>query len=78
MIDFSYIKWCIDNISSFKMNEEEKALYSASWKYNVGGYIDEFINGYIDTYTKEGDTYDSDLIAEEIELLEKDEQSQEQ
>lgn len=75
MIDFPYITWCIDNILSFDMNEEEKALYGTSWKYNVGGYTDEFINGYIDTYTKEGDTYDKKVINEEIELLEKDEQS---
>ena len=68
MIDFQYIKWCIDNIPSFEMNEEEKALYSTSWKYNVGGYISEFINGYIDTYNNDGDTYDIDFIKKEIEL----------
>ena len=45
MIDFQYIKWCIDNIPSFEMNEEEKALYNTSWKYSVGGYTSEFING---------------------------------
>ena len=61
MIDFPYIKWCIDNILSFEMNEEEKALYGTSWKYNVGGYTDEFINDYIDTYIKEGDTYDKKI-----------------
>ena len=69
MIDFQYIKWCIDNIPSFEMNEEEKALYNTSWKYSVGGYTSEFINGYIDTYTKNGDTYDKDLIDKEIELM---------
>ena len=74
MIDFQYIKWCIDNISSFEMNEEEKALYNTSWKYSVGGYTSEFINGYIDTYTKDGDTYDKDLIDKEIELMEREEQ----
>ena len=74
MIDFQYIKWCIDNISSFEMNEEEKALYNTSWKYSVGGYTSEFINGYIDTYTKDGDTYDKDLINKEIELMERKEQ----
>ena len=72
MIDFQYIKWCIDNIPAFKMNEEEKALYSTSWKYSVGGYTSEFINGYIDTYTKDGDRYDKDLIDKEIELMEGD------
>ena len=72
MIDFQYIKWCIDNIPAFKMNEEEKALYSTSWKYSVGGYTSEFINGYIDTYTKGGDRYDKGLIDKEIELMERD------
>ena len=72
MIDFQYIKWCIDNIPAFKMNEEEKALYGTSWKYSVGGYTSEFINGYIDTYTHDGDTYDKDLINKEIELMERD------
>ena len=74
MIDFQYIKWCIDNIPSFEMNEEEKALYNTSWKYSVGGYTSEFINGYIDTYTKNGDTYDKDLIDKEIELMEREKQ----
>ena len=74
MIDFQYIKWCIDNIPSFEMNEEEKALYNTSWKYSVGGYTSEFINGYIDTYIKNGDTYDKDLIDKEIELMEREEQ----
>ena len=72
MIDFQYIKWCIDNIPSFEMNEEEKALYNTSWKYNVGGYVYEVING--NTYTKDGDTYDKDLINKEIELMEREEQ----
>ena len=74
MIDFQYIKWCIDNIPSFEMNEEEKALYNTSWKYSVGGYTSEFINSYIDTYTKDGDTYDKDLIDKETELMEREEQ----
>ena len=72
MIDFQYIKWCSDNIPSFEMNEEEKALYNTSWKYNVGGYVYEVING--NTYTKDGDTYDKDLINKEIELMEREEQ----
>lgn len=72
MTDFQYIKWCIDNIPSFEMNEEEKALYSTSWKYNVGGYVYEVING--NTYTKDGDTYDKDLINKEIELMEREKQ----
>ena len=72
MTDFQYIKWCIDNIPSFEMNEEEKALYNTSWKYNVGGYVYEVING--NTYTKDGDTYDKDLINKEIELMEGEEQ----
>lgn len=72
MTDFQYIKWCIDNIPSFEMNEEEKALYNTSWKYNVGGYVYEVING--NTYTKDGDTYDKDLINKEIELMEREKQ----
>lgn len=74
MIDFQYIKWCIDNIPSFEMNEEEKALYNTSWKYSAGGYTSEFINSYIDIYTKDGDTYDKDLIDKETELMEREEQ----
>ena len=74
MIDFQYIKWCIDNIPSFEMNEEEKALYNTSWKYSAGGYTSEFINSYIDTYTKDGDTDDKDLIDKETELMEREEQ----
>ena len=73
MTDLQYIMWCIDKVPAFKMNEEENALYNTSWKYSVGGYIDEFIYGrYTDTYTKEGDTYDKDLIDEEIELMERE------
>ena len=72
MTDFQYIKWRIDNIPSFEMNEEEKALYNTSWKYNVGGYVYEVING--NTYTKDGDTYDKDLINKEIELMEREKQ----
>ena len=74
MTDFQYVKWCIDSIPSFEMNEEEKALYSTSWKYSVGGYISEFINCYTGTYTNDGDTYDIDLINEEIKLMEGEEQ----
>ena len=70
MIDYQYIKWCIDNIHSFAMNEEEKVLYNTRWKYNVGGYTSEFINGYTGTYTKDVDIYDIDFIKKEIELLE--------
>ena len=70
MMDFPYIKWCLDNIPSLEMNEEEKALYNTDWKYNARGYIDEFINGYVGTYTENGDTYDKDFITKEIELLE--------
>ena len=68
MTDFQYIKWCIDNISEFKMNEEEKALYNTSWKYNVGGYSSDIATG--DTYTKEGDTYDRYIISREMKLME--------
>lgn len=67
MTDFQYIKWCIDNIPSFEMNEEEKALYSTSWKYNAGGYTSDITIG--DTYTKDGDTYDRYIISREIELM---------
>ena len=73
MVDFQYIKWCIDNIPSFEINEEEKALYNTSWKCDEGGYTDEFINGYTDTYTKDSETYDKDLSNKEIGLMETDE-----
>lgn len=33
----SYIKWCLKNISFFKLNEEEKALFNTSWAYRIGG-----------------------------------------
>ena len=37
----------------------------------------EFIEGcYTDTYTIEGDTYDQDLIDEEIELMEKEKENE--
>lgn len=68
MTDFQYIKWCIDNIPSFEMNDEEKALYNTSWKYNMGGYVYEVING--NTYTKDSDTYDKYIINREIKLME--------
>lgn len=68
MMDFQYITWCIDNIPSFEMNEEEKALYDTSWKHNIGGYTCEFNCGYI--YSKDGDTYDRDYINNEIKLIE--------
>ena len=68
MIDFQYIKWCIDNIPTFIMNEEEKALYNTSWRYDVGGYTSDISIG--DTYTNDGDTYDKDFINKEIELME--------
>ena len=72
MIDLQYIMWCIDNIPSFEMNKEEKALYNTTWKYNIGGYTYDINCGY--TYTKDGDTYDVDFINREIELMERDEQ----
>ena len=72
MIDFQYIKWCIDNIPQFEMNKEEKALYNTSWKHNIGGYTSELDCGY--TYTKDGDTYDRDFINREIELMERTKQ----
>ena len=72
MTDFQYIRWCIDNIPLFEMNEEEKALYNTSWKHNIGGYTCELTCGY--TYTKDGDTYDRDFINREIELMERNEQ----
>ena len=69
MIDFQYIKWCIDNIPAFIMNEEEKALYNTSWRYDVGGYTSDI--SIVDTYTNDGDTYDRDFINKEIELMER-------
>ena len=72
MTDFQYIRWCIDNIPLFEMNEEEKALYNTSWKHNIGDYTCELTCGY--TYTKDGDTYDRDFINSEIELMERNEQ----
>ena len=70
MTDLQYITWCIDKIPAFEMNEEEKALYNTSWKHSVGGYVYEVING--NTYTKDGDAYDKDLINKEIELIERE------
>ena len=68
MTDFQYIKWCIDNIPLFEMNEEEKALYNTTWKYNVGGYTWDVNSD--DVYIRDGDTYDIDLINMEIKLME--------
>ena len=50
------------------MNEEEKALYNTSWKYNVGGYTSDITTG--DAYTKDGDGYDRYIINREIKLME--------
>lgn len=71
MIDLQYITWCIDKIPAFEMNEEESALYNTSWKYHVGGYTTNLIS-IADTYDIDGDTYDKDLIDEEIELMERE------
>ena len=70
MTDFQYIRWCIDNILLFEMDEEEKALYNTSWKHNIGGYTCAFTNC-VYTYTKDSDTYDRNFINREIELMEK-------
>lgn len=32
-----YIKWCVENVSFFKMNKEEEALYNTSWGRYLGG-----------------------------------------
>lgn len=37
MIFPSYIRWCLENISSFKLNAYEEALWNTSWKYSLGG-----------------------------------------
>lgn len=37
MICPSYIKWVIDNVPSFEISKEIKALYNTSWKHSVGG-----------------------------------------
>lgn len=37
MIFPEYIKWCIENVSFFKMNKEEMALYNTSWVHYIGG-----------------------------------------
>ena len=77
MTDFQYVMWCIDEVPTFKLNEEESALLNTSWTYDMGGYTSEFIEGcYTDTYIIEGDTYDQDLIDEEIELMEKEKENE--
>ena len=43
----------------------------------MGGYTSEFIyDCYTDTYTNDGDTYDKDIIDEEIELMEKEKENE--
>lgn len=74
MIDYQYVMWCIDKVPTFKLNEEENALLNTSWKYDMGGYTTNLTFG--DTYTIEGDTYDQDLIDEEIELMEKEKENE--
>ena len=74
MTDFQYVMWCIDEVPAFKLNEEENALLNTSWKYDMGGYTTNLT--YDDAYTIEGDTYDQDLIDEEIELMEKEKENE--
>lgn len=74
MIDYQYVMWCINKVPTFKLNEEENALLNTSWKYHVGGYTTNLTFG--DTYTIEGDTYDKDIIDEEIELMEKEKEKE--
>ena len=74
MTDFQYVMWCIDEVPTFKLNEEENALLNTSWKYDMGGYTTNLTCG--DAYTIEGDTYDQDLIDEEIELMEKEKENE--
>ena len=52
---------------------KKKRLYttqvgSIAWEVTLLSF-----NGYTGTYTKNGDTYDKDLINKEIELMETDE-----
>lgn len=63
----SYIKWCIANVSFFKMNKEEEALFNTSWNYCIGGTSWNITD---DEVTRiPGDNYDHKLIDWEIEQL---------
>lgn len=60
MKDYNYVKWCIENIPSFKLNKEEQALYHSEWSYSVGGYNWNVTTG--ESYILKGDSYNLELI----------------
>lgn len=67
LIQPSYIRWCINNVSTFKLNEEETALLNTSWKHSVGGYNWDITHNQIVNIPAEKPDYN--LINLEKELL---------
>lgn len=68
-LDKQYIKWCLDNIPFFKLNNMEQILFDTSQKIDLGGSITEFGNGICESYDRPGETYDSELINLEISWI---------
>ena len=67
MADRQYIKWCIGNLSSFKLTEAEKALFNAGEKgYRIGGEGTEIIGNSCFSYEIKGDSYDKEFIDKEL------------
>ena len=57
MIYPKYIKWCIDNVNTFKLNKEEEALFNTSWKHSIGGYKWDVIYGQVESVPAENPDY---------------------
>ena len=53
-----YIKWLIENVPSFTVNEEIKALYNTSWKHSIGGSSWNITNGTVINIPGEMPDYD--------------------
>ena len=70
MIFPKYVEWCLENVSFFKLNKEEEALYNTSWNYSVGGVSWDIT--FDEVKDIPGDRYDHALIDWEREQLKND------
>lgn len=67
MIFPEYIKWYIENVSFFKMNKYENALWNTSWTHHIGGISWDVTHDEVKEIL--GDDYDNELIEWEKHLL---------
>jgi len=72
-LDRQYIRWCLNNIPTFKLNEREQILFDTDTKISFGGYTMEITSGGCQSYEHEGDTYDLELINMERKLIKENE-----